>query len=227
MYIKNNVAALSYRIIFVLISAAGLILQFSNSFAYGKVLICYYTILSNILCFLYFVYLVLARPKKEKPLLKGAITMCITITGLVYHFMLSGGTMGSATGLSAQIISNYILHYIVPIMVILDYLLFFEKGKYKWFHPFVWLVIPYVYAAFIFIRAYFGEAIFMGFGPDSKPSRFPYPFVDVDLLGMNKVVLMIIGITFAFLILGFISYGIDKLLGKKLNNTEKAIKESL
>ena len=60
------------------------------------------------------------------PRLKGTITMSITVTFLIYHFLLSGGYENRA-----DIIRSTILHYIVPIMTIADYILFDKKGIYK------------------------------------------------------------------------------------------------
>ena len=45
-------------------------------------------------------------------------------------------------------------------------------------------------------------------------SRYPYPFLDTDLYGKNKVALIIAFITAAFLALGYLSFVIDRLLGK-------------
>ena len=96
-------------------------------------------------------------------------------------------------------------------MVILDYLLFFPKGLYKALHPLCWLILPYLYIAFTMICAKFGSKIFSAFGGSS---RYPYPFLDTDLYGKNKVALIIVFITAAFLALGYLSFVIDRLLGK-------------
>ena len=217
MYIKNNAVKIIWRVIFIAACITGLALTFSASHGYSAILLCYYTVLSNLVCLLYFIYLVAFRPKNENALIKGAVTMCITLTGLVYHFLLSGQTMGGDAHLTTQAIGNYFVHYAVPIMVVLDYFLFSKKGRYKWYYPFLWMVIPYLYVIFAFVRAAVGGAIFTGFGPNATNSRYPYPFIDVDLLGAKKVVLAVIVITAAYVALGFIFYGIDKLMGKKKN----------
>ena len=53
--------------------------------------------------------------------------------------------------------------------------------------------------------------MFAGF---SGQSRYPYPFLDVDLFGMGKVILMVAVILLAALVLGYLLMGLDHLLGK-------------
>ena len=148
--------------------------------------------------------------KKEKAVIRGAVTMCIAVTAIAYLFMPNGAKEAAAS--DKAFYTGYILmHYIVPLMVILDYLLFFPKGLYKALHPLCWLILPYLYIAFTMICAKFGSKIFSAFGGSS---RYPYPFLDTDLYGKNKVALIIVFITAAFLALGYLSFVIDRLLGK-------------
>ena len=212
MYIKSQNLKQLYRIIFLLCCEAGMILQYIDSLRRGNAdtLLYYYTVQSGILCFLYFFFLAVFSPKKEKAVIRGAVTMCIAVTAIAYLFMPNGAKEAAAS--DKAFYTGYILmHYIVPLMVILDYLLFFPKGLYKALHPLCWLILPYLYIAFTMICAKFGSKIFSGFGASS---RYPYPFLDTDLYGKNKVALIIVFITAAFLALGYLSFVIDRLLGK-------------
>lgn len=223
MYIHNGRFKQIYRLFFLFVCEAGIILQYAGMAGKGdlRMLTAYYTILSNILCFIYFAVLVIAQRKKENALVRGGVTMCITVTGLVYHFMLNG-LMGTAVGtgvpLTALSVSNILVHYVVPIMVILDYFLFVPKGQYKSLYPLAWLVLPYAYFAFSMVRAEVSVRAFTGFG---STSRYPYPFLDVDLHGWDKVLLIVLAVTVAFLALGYIVYVLDRLLGKNLGNSRK------
>ena len=191
MYIKSQNLKQLYRIIFLLCCEAGMILQYIDSLRRGNAdtLLYYYTVQSVI---------------------RGAVTMCIDVTAIAYLFMPNGAKEAAVS--DKAFYTGYILmHYIVPLMVILDYLLFFPKGLYKALHPLCWLILPYLYIAFTMICAKFGSKIFSGFGGSS---RYPYPFLDTDLYGKNKVALIIVFITAAFLALGYLSFVIDRLLGK-------------
>lgn len=215
MYIRNTYFKQIYRLLFLFLCEAGIVLQYAAVSKDGNaaMLTCYYTILSNMVCFLYFAVLVVAQRKKENPLLKGSVTMCIAVTGLVYHFMLNGVMEANAEKVSPVLLAgNILVHYVVPAMVVLDYFLFFPKGQYKSLHPIAWLVLPYLYFGFALLRAEISDTCFSGFG--GAQSRYPYPFMDVDLYGWDKVLLIVLGITVAFLALGYIAYVIDRLLGK-------------
>ncbi len=216
MYIHSTRFKQIYRLLFLFLCEAGILLQYAGMSGTGslKMLTCYYTILSNILCFIYFAVLVVAQRKKENALIKGAVTMCVTVTGLVYHFILSG-MMGTTADvpLTALSVSNILVHYVVPCMVVLDYFLFMPKGQYKSLYPLAWLVLPYAYFAFAMVRAEVSSSTFSGFGEGQ--SRYPYPFLDIDLYGWDKVILIVFAITVAFIALGYLAFVADRLLGKK------------
>lgn len=215
MYIRNTYFKQLYRLVFLFLCEAGIILQYAAVSQSGNIamLSCYYTMLSNILCFLYFAVLVVAQRKKENPLVKGSITMCIVVTGIVYHLMLDGIMETNSVSVSPVLVAgNFLVHTVVPVMVVLDYFLFFPKGQYKSLHPIAWLVLPYLYFGFVMVRAEISDSRFSGFG--GTQSRYPYPFLDVDLYGWDKVLLIVLGITVAFLALGYLAFVVDKLLGK-------------
>ena len=128
--------------------------------------------------------------------------MSITVTFLIYHFLLSGGYENRA-----DIIRSTILHYIVPIMTILDYILFDKKGIYKNIDPILWLIIPLIYFLFIFIRAKLGSEL-------SNGSYYPYFFIDINKYGIKTVLKNALLITIAFTILGYIELFIDRLILK-------------
>lgn len=215
MFIKNQTAKTFYRVIFLFLCEAGIILQYAGVARMGNIAIhtCYYTILSNILCFLYFAYLVILRPKRENSAVKGAVTICIALTGLVFHLLLSGNmnAMGGKVGMEL-FISNYIVHYVVPIMVFVDYILFTPKGSFKVFAPLEWAAIPLAYLIFALIRAEVSDLVFNVFG--NKTSRYPYPFMDFDAIGTGAAVRNIVIIGIGYIALGYLFFALDRLLGK-------------
>ncbi|MCH5190696.1 MAG: Pr6Pr family membrane protein [Oscillospiraceae bacterium] len=215
MHIKSNIFKSVYRLLFLICCEAGIILQygFVSDLHSIAMLSCYYTIISNVICFLYFSYLLVARPKSERPVVKGAITMCIALTGIVYHLLLSGAMESSGYTGAALTVANQILHTVVPLMVFFDYLFFTPKGSFKSLDPLMWTLIPIAYLIFAMVRAEVSSATFTGFG---KPSRYPYPFMDVDAIGAGKVALIIFIITVAYIAMGYLFYVADSLLGGKL-----------
>lgn len=217
MYIKNHTAKTLYRAVFLILCEAGIVLQYAFLANDGinsvRTLSCYYTIISNIICFVYFGYLLLFKPKSEKPAVKGAVTMCIALTAIAYHLLLSGNTSSFTYTGNAIGFSNLLVHTVIPLMVFADYVLFTPKGSFKSFDPLIWTLIPIGYFVFIIIRAEISPLKFIGFS--ETPSRYPYPFMDFDLLGTGKAVGTIVIIAIMYIALGYILYVIDRLLSKK------------
>ena len=224
MYIQNTALQRMYRLVFVLLCQTGIVLQYAIVFKIGKVemLSCYYTMHSNFICLAYFLWLLIRRDgKRENPTLKGAVVVCILVTGIVYHFMLNGameagvGAVGEVSRM--DVVANALVHYVVPIMTLVDYILFTPKGFMTRSAPALWLFIPIAYVAFALVRAEVSDGMFAGF---SGLSRYPYPFLDVDQFGAEKVAAMVILILAAIMVLGFLLVGMDYALGKA--NRKKA-----
>lgn len=167
----------------------------------------YYTLLSNVLVTLYFIpaaYDAARDGGNWQPQLKGAVTMGITVTFLIYHFALAGRFAMEGT----QAWSNRLLHYIVPAMAIADWLLFSDKGEYSWYSPLLWVLLPDLYFIFVQIRLAFGASM-------GHSSRYPYYFIDVDQLGWGQVLLNGLVINLAFIVLGYVVVLLDYLLASK------------
>lgn len=167
----------------------------------------YYTTQSNILCFIFFLVLFVRTivSKSDKlvnplPRFKGAITLCIAVTGILFVVLPGPSHVSIASG---------ILHYICPVMVFIDYLIFDKKGCYKVLDPVFWLGIPVIYILFALVRGAFGGEI------GNTGSNYPYPFLDPTPTGAGGEMFMYIGIMLiAFLLLGYIILLIDKIFSK-------------
>jgi len=214
MYIKNRIAALVYRCLILAACSAGLGLNFFiRQGRFDSQSLIYYTNLSNLLCLLYFVPLTARTAIRLRdgavgdvtllPRLKGAFTLMIAVTLLVYHFVLAGGNMPAYNG-TQRWMANTLLHYIAPALVILDWVLFDQKRVFLWFDPLLWLIIPLLYAIFTFIRAEIGGE--MG----GRGSRFPYFFLDVDALGWGQVLGYVGAIALVFTALGYVMLLLDR-----------------
>lgn len=175
---------------------------------------CMFTTLSNLLCVIYFildiVYLIRNYNKKTLvewfPLLKGITTMAITLTFIVAHFVLRM----SFSFDSFYDMSFLGLHYIVPTMTILDWILFDKKGFIKVYSPIIWTIAPAAYMIVAYNSAVLGNGI--GVSPDSK---YPYYFMDVDKLGIHAVVINTLIIAVIYFAIGYIYYFIDRLMIRK------------
>jgi hypothetical protein len=176
----------------------------------------YYTLQSNLVVAIFFIawlfYNSLTRDKKPSAkyyLIRGAVTACITLTFIVFHFALRPTLFtGDYIQTYGSSVASLLLHYVVPLMVIADWLLFDQKGRFSKFDPLKWLFIPLAYLIFALVGAGFG--IF-----NASSSRYPYFFIDIDKYGIGQVALNILVIAIGYAILCYLIYGIDKLLARK------------
>lgn len=167
----------------------------------------YYTLISNSLVILYVGYLLIRMQRKRDTTQlrsKAAITMVITLTGLVYHFML-------APQVSIEKyyrLENFICHYIVPIWFILDTLLIDKKNIIYKTDPLWWTVFPISYATFGLMNG----LIFKINIPNAMHSPFPYFFLDVYHYGWLQVSVYIISIGIGYILIGYIYYFLKKYI---------------
>jgi len=218
MSIQNRICTLVFR--FVMLIGCGFGLSVFLGIPEGHLrlsTLIYYTNLSNLICFIFYILLAaktildirrdgIKGTTTLLPHFKGAFVLMITITFLVYHIMLSGSGFTMTGNISLQFdMANILLHYIVPIMVILDWFMFDKKNVFRWFDPLLWLIIPFLYFVFALIRAEFGGLL------AGRNTRYPYFFIDVDALGWQGVITYVAIITIAFTALGYLFFLLDKV----------------
>ena len=149
--------------------------------------ISFFTILTNSLVAIYFTLTVLKldnrlRNKLDKPGTLTAVTIYITVVGLVYQILLRH--IWEPKGL--QMIIDEMLHTIIPFLVILFWIYFENKKSIAYNQIPKWLIYPFTYLVFILIRGHFS-----GF--------YPYPFVDVSKLGIKNVLMNSTGLVIVFI----------------------------
>lgn len=153
----------------------------------------YYTNQSNLLVFLYFALLsplLYANPALRTliPHAEYALMLCIMLTHIVYHHLLAPfinedtpyalHTQDSRFAHADSIVQ----HYVVPLLTFLYWLLCSpDKRTLGMADGVLWLAFPCVYAAYVLVRARL-----RGFIHQTK-SAYPYPFLDVSLLGSRRV----------------------------------------
>jgi hypothetical protein len=103
------------------------------------------------------------------------------------------------TGL--QKIADEILHLIVPIVVLVYWFLCVSQNKLAYKIIFIWLIFPLVYLIYILIRG----AISM---------EYPYPFLDVTVLGYGSVFVNCFWMLIAFWVVGVLLVAIERIGNK-------------
>lgn len=182
-------------------------------------LLSYYTNLSNILVLIYQLCVLASFlvPKSKfysavrSPVLQYSVANAITMTFLVYHFILYPAikkrreAMTDAEKSGGIITSNNLcIHYIVPLCSLLFWLAFGDKNLPFWC-IFAWLAVPVAYSVYILARAAHGINIY------GKDTPYPYFFIDRRLIGTKRFIQNIALSLAAFFILGLITFGISRL----------------
>ena len=147
-----------------------------------------------------------ARGRPEPPsVLKGAVTLYITITGTVYHLVLANPAspfaMAQPHREPGEWWGNQLLHTVVPLLAIADWALFDRRGRLRPRYAAWWLVFPLAYLGFALVR---GLVV----------HRYPYPFLDAGQLGYDGVGLSALGFAAVFWLLGLLFVGVDRLLAR-------------
>jgi hypothetical protein len=92
-------------------------------------------------------------------------------------------------------------------MSILDWLLFDRKGQIGPAAPLAWMAAPTLYFLYAMAAARLGG----GIGYDS---RYPYHFIDVDVLGWWRVATTGLRLLAGFILLGYVYYAVDRLMAR-------------
>ena len=178
----------------------------------GLGMLLYYTVLSNLLVVIFTGYL-LWKMRREGDhwqsssllRLKGAITMSIMITCVIYHFMLAPLTRDFYR------LENFLCHYIVPLWFLVDTIIFDKSRQYKWFDPIVWTVLPLLYMGFAILN---GFVLKMDV-PNAKDSPFPYFFLNANKYGWGFVFRWAAIIFVAYMVSGYLFYLVKNIKKSK------------
>ena len=223
--IKNRTAQLIFQTVYVTLGFAGFVAALGifddiNTIRWDFYV--HFTNISNFLCVgVMLVSLIETAKKKEDsfvsvaPMLKFIGMLGILLTFLVFNIMLAG-----AEGRDPQAnwrIGSLVYHVALPIMYIADWFLFRERRKCKWYYPLASIGFPVVYVIFLLIQAIilkFDSSILIP--TTSTPLIYPYFFVNLDTQGIAGVLTWIAILSAAFVVVGFLFFGLDRLGKKKL-----------
>lgn len=223
--IKNRTAQLIYQTIYVTLGLVGFVAClgiFDNINTIRWDFYVHFTNISNFLCIgVMLAGLIQTAKKKEDsfvsavPILKFIGMLGILLTFLVFNIMLAG-----AEGRDPQAnwrVGSLIFHVVLPIMYIADWFLFYERKQSKWYYPVASIAFPLFYVIFLLIQAIilkFNASILIP--TTTTPLIYPYFFVNLDTQGVGGVLTWIGILAAAFVVVGFVFFGIDRLGKKKL-----------
>jgi len=202
----------AYRTIAALAAWLGLLLQYylivqgqsGPAFATRTVnFFSYFTILSNLLAAIGF-SAPLAAPRSPlgaffaHPSVRTAVTLYMCVTAATYIVVLQG--LWKPQGL--QWVADITLHYVTPALVLFDWLAFTPKGDLRLRSVLPWLAFPLAFGIYTILR-----------GP--LTGFYPYPFLDVNELGLGQVLVNMTVMSAVFGLLGLALVVIGRTLGRR------------
>lgn len=171
-----------YRFLFGMLGLSAVITEIStllerNQFAPAN-FFSYFTIESNIFAIcIFFSTLLLVKPSKKQriymQLLRGASVLYMVMTGVIFAVLLAG--IEGAT-LTAVPWDNIVLHYIMPVAVLVDWLIDTPKSRITFRQAWVWLLFPIFYVIYSLIR---GAIV----------GWYPYPFLNPAPQGYPAIIM--------------------------------------
>ncbi|MBE7064726.1 MAG: hypothetical protein E7384_02785 [Ruminococcaceae bacterium] len=165
-----------------------------------KEIFIYYTNLSNIAIVLFQLSLLVSYSATDSRLhkflsvswLRLSVAMMILLTFIVYHFVLRPGIKkNSAESLTAEkSIGNFCVHYAVPILTFIQWVIAADKESLRITDGLIWLICPAVYSIFVFTRSKMIDIKSKSTCKplsDSEKVKYPYAFLNIDVLGSARV----------------------------------------
>lgn len=134
----------------------------------------FFTVLSNIAAASFLIYYGITDNKSERlQVVRGAVTLYMLMTGVIFALLLSGL---ADVRLTAVAWDNTVLHYIMPIVVVLDWLLNPPKKALSMSVIKLWILFPIAYVIYTLVR---GGIV----------TWYPYPFLNPQLSSYGNVVI--------------------------------------
>ena len=220
--IKNKTLQLIYQTVYCTLALVGSVAClgiFDDIKLFRWDFYVYFTNLSNFLCFGVMLTALIQTIKKKEdgfvtatPLLKFIGMLGILLTFLVFNFVLAG-----AADRNPQLnwrIGSICFHVVLPLMYIADWFLFYERKKTTWRYPIASIIFPLGYAIFLLIHA-----AILGFDtsiltPTGATLIYPYFFVNLEK-GVPYVLMWIAILSVAFVAMGYLFYGLDRISKKQ------------
>ena len=178
----------------------------------------HFTNISNFLCIGVMLTALIQTAKKKEdgfvsaaPILKFIGMLGILLTFLVFNIMLAGARDPQLNWR----VGSLVFHVVLPIMYIADWFLFYERKNVKWYYPVASIAFPLAYVIFLLVQAlilkFDSSVLITG---TTTPLIYPYFFVNLETQGVPGVLMWICVLSAAFVAVGFMFFGLDKL-GKK------------
>lgn len=193
----------SLRLIAVIAVAAAIVAQLLRSLQSPTFLFWnffgYFTIQSNVIIALALALTLVTAARRQRgdvrlSVFRGAATVYIATTGIVYNTLLVNAALDNSFTVPW---SNDVLHKIIPVYAVLDWLLFSDRARLVMRNVWWFLLYPAVWLVVVLIRG-------------ATDGWVPYPFLD-PAQGYGVVALYCLGVAVFIALMGILVVGMSRL----------------
>lgn len=182
---QRTAALVAYRLIFGLLGFSAIVTEIATVVERGRFtpanFFAYFTIQSNILAAVVLLVGAVAAAggwSRRLDAVRAAVTVYILIVGIGFTLLLS---RMEDTEFTAVPWDNVVLHYVIPVAVLVDLLVDRPARRLPLPVRLAWLAYPLAYAVFSLARGAIG-------------GWYPYPFLDPDTDGTAAVAITVAGL---------------------------------
>lgn len=221
MHIGFKPLAVFWRMIIALMGTVALLFTFISNAKFQTIQLEYFYNLITIVTVIYYYVLSfwqINNTNKDKtclvPWLKGTITVSSAGMMVISFFFINNHTIPQW---DTYLVANA-MHYIIPCMVVIDWLFFDKKGDFKPFFPIIWTAPSILYAVYVYVSVLVLER---GVGkqgsfcyPITDCGSYPYPFFNIEANGIINTIAKLLLLAVILVVIGYLMYGIDIIPGK-------------
>ena len=157
----------------------------------------YFTILSNVLALVVLLVGAVSDPQSERwQLFRGATTLYMVITGIIYAVLLAD--------VDVQLTDKWIndtLHRYIPLVILLDWLISPPRMRISDGRSVTWLWFPLAYGIYTLVRGPFADF-------------YPYPFIDPRSNGYLQMGIGLVVLLLAFVLMALAVNAAGRLAGR-------------
>ena len=175
-----------YRLVFGLLGLSAVVTEIAtlverNRFVASQ-FFAYFTVQSNLIGIAALLLVAFVGPeaaaRRSIARFRGAATLYLAITGVVFSFLLAGIEGAEFTAVAWD---NVVLHYLMPLAIVVDWVIDAPRVRIAFREGLIWLVYPIAYVVASVARG-------------AADGWYPYPFLDPQLHGYSGVVKTSVGI---------------------------------
>ncbi|MGW6463984.1 Pr6Pr family membrane protein [Streptomyces rubiginosohelvolus] len=166
----------------------------------------HFTVLANLLVAVAFGWSAVRSWRGAPPLppyLQGGVLLLAAITALMHHLVLVNYPETPAPGAGWSLAATLLLHTVTPLAVAADWLLLTAPRTLRLAHIPLWLTAPAAYLGLVLTR---GALLSPG-----SPTRYPYPFLDVDTYGYTGTLTQALALGLLFTALASLITAVDHI----------------